>query len=185
MPRDLTGAVITELDAPLVRPIIALEVETTAGFIRVWNGVGTILLQGNVFIGVGDFGSITEVKETEDLEATGVNFELSGISSAFIAAALAQFQHQFPATLLFAVLDATGAVIATPFILYEGLTDVPEINEAGETATISLSSESKLMELDRAFVRRYTSEDQQLDFPDDLGFDFVPGIQDKEVIFGF
>ena len=59
-----------------------------------------------------------------------------------------------------------------------------KIDEGPETATIALNLENRLIVLDRAKERRYTHEDQQLSFAGDLGFEFVPDLQDKEIIWG-
>jgi hypothetical protein len=80
----------------------------------------------------------------------------------------------------------TGAdrLVADPFLAFEGRFDVPEILDEGETAVITASGESRLIDLDRVRARRYTDEDQKLDFPNDLGFEYVPKIQDKEIFWG-
>ena len=39
-----------------------------------------------------------------------------------------------------------------------------------------------MIDLQRPKSRRYTKEDQQIDFPTDLGFDFVPELQDIQII---
>jgi hypothetical protein len=62
--------------------------------------------------------------------------------------------------------------------------DIMKIDEGPESATIVLSLENRLIALDRSKERRYTHEDQQLSFPGDKGFEFVPDLQDKEIIWG-
>jgi hypothetical protein len=62
--------------------------------------------------------------------------------------------------------------------------DVPSISEGGDTATITITAENRLLDLERVRVRRYTQEDQARDDVTDLGFEFVPALQDKEVLFG-
>jgi hypothetical protein len=39
-----------------------------------------------------------------------------------------------------------------------------------------------MIDLLRPKTRRYTGEDQKIDFPSDLGFDFVPELQDQQII---
>jgi len=58
------------------------------------------------------------------------------------------------------------------------------INEAGDSSSINLTVENKLIQLDRARVRRFTDNDQKIDYPDDEGFSFVTKIQDKEIVWG-
>jgi hypothetical protein len=58
------------------------------------------------------------------------------------------------------------------------------IEDSGETSNISLTVESKLIELNRARVRRYTHESHQARHPDDTFFSFVADLQDKSVVWG-
>src|SRR3546814_10063587 len=89
-----------------------------------------------------------------------------------------------PAKLWLGAMDSSGSVIADPYLVFEGLTDVAEIDEGGETATISISADNRLIDLERPRTRRYTQEAQQIDDATDLGFEFVPSLQDVEILFG-
>ena len=75
------------------------------------------------------------------------------------------------------------ALIADPVEIFKGR--VNQINiEAGETATISLTVESRLVDWERRRVRRYNNADQQVAFSGDKGFEFVPRMVEKELILG-
>ena len=71
-----------------------------------------------------------------------------------------------------------------PFTIFDGIMDKMDIQDSGETATITVHCESALIALQNAKERRYTSEDQKIDFPNDLGLDFVPSIQDLNIVWG-
>tara|TARA_R100000988_G_scaffold100173_2_gene70301 strand:+ start:519 stop:1421 length:903 start_codon:yes stop_codon:yes gene_type:complete len=71
-----------------------------------------------------------------------------------------------------------------PFILFDGFMDKMTIQDSGEKADITIACESALIALQKAKVRRYTAEDQKIDNPLDLGFDFVPDIQDLVIVWG-
>jgi len=62
--------------------------------------------------------------------------------------------------------------------------DQMTIAEGPETSQIAMTVESRLIDLDRVRLRRYTSEDQKSRFPGDLAFDFVNDLQDKEIFWG-
>ena len=62
--------------------------------------------------------------------------------------------------------------------------DQMQITEGADASQISLSVESRLIDLERVRVRRYTSEDQKSRFPSDLAFQFVNDLQDKEIFWG-
>ncbi len=79
---------------------------------------------------------------------------------------------------------STDFVLADPFTLFEGQMDTMDISDNGETADVIVNCESKLISLQNARPRRYTKSDQNLTFPDDEGLDYVPSLQDKEIVWG-
>lgn len=184
MSRTLTAAMLSELQAGTVRPALLAAIETASGTVRVWSGIGDLVWGGNTYTGVGDLGGVSAIKETSSLEATGCNFQLSGVPASMVSTALGQIRYGRSAKLWLALLDASGAVIADPYAIFSGLTDNATIDETPEAPRITIAAESRFIDLDRPRNRRYTTEDQQIDYPADLGFEFVPGLQDAQIIFG-
>jgi hypothetical protein len=62
--------------------------------------------------------------------------------------------------------------------------DVLNISEGQQTTMIQLKLESRLVSFEKASNRMYTLEDQKVDYSNDLGFEFIPDLQDKEIIWG-
>lgn len=193
MARNLTASMITAVTAASVRPILIARIGTATaspgGDVRVWSGVGDLSWDSGegygaqVFTGIGNFGGVSPVQETADLQAAGVNFTLSGVPSAMLATILGQIRYGRPARLWFGAFDTTtGALITSPYPMFSGRTDVPTIDEGAETSVIQLSAESALIDLDRPRVRRYTPEDQHLDDAADQGFDYVASLQDAQIV---
>lgn len=75
-----------------------------------------------------------------------------------------------------------AVVIADPFLAFEGRLDVPDIIDDGETCTVTVSYESRLIDLERPRERRITHEDQQIDYPGDRFREYVAGLQDQVII---
>lgn len=185
MSRDLTAAMQSAVQADVVRPILIVKIATAGGDVRVWSGYGDLTFNGEIYQGTGTLGGVSNIQESADLQANGITFSLSGVPSDLISTALGQMRQGMNAQMWFGALDvSTGQLIADPYELFTGFTDVPSIDEGAETATISITVENRLIDLERPRTRRYTKEDQNLDYPGDLGFDFVPSLQDKEIIWG-
>jgi len=68
--------------------------------------------------------------------------------------------------------------------IFSGYMDEMNIDEGPETSTVELKVENKLIDLERARVRRFTSGYQKSVYPGDKGLDFVESLQDKEVVWG-
>lgn len=191
--RGLTSAMLAAIAAKVVRPAIFYEGEfETAGspaFLRLWTGLGEVSWDSDgdgpyTWTGAGNLLAITPIEETTDLKAVGFSVTLSGMPSASIALALASVRQGKPGKLWLGLFDSAGALLADPYPLRRGRFDVAPIEDDGETCTIVASYEDRLIDLERPRDRRYTHEDQQLDYPGDKGFEYVPSLQDMDIPWG-
>ncbi len=89
-----------------------------------------------------------------------------------------------PITVLLGAFDSSGDLVADPTVIFAGFMDTMTIAESGQTSTIAIACENKLIAFERAKERRYTAEDQKIDHPTDKGFEFVTAIVEKEIIWG-
>ena len=64
------------------------------------------------------------------------------------------------------------------------MADTLELSENTENVTAKLKVESRLIAMEEARNRRYTDEDQKIDFSSDNSLRFVAGLQDKEITWG-
>ena len=136
------------------------------------------------YVGVGDLISIGAISEKTDLAATGVSITLAGIKQSLLTLALSEPYQNRSATIRFGATNESGDLVSSPIIMFQGRMDVMTIQDDGSSATITVQCENKLIQLDRAFVRRYTAEDQKIDFPSDTGLDFMAKIQGIAIPWG-
>ena len=188
MSRTLTTAFKNAIVDQVVRPLLACELEFSTGTLRFWNGYGDLTMtaggSSNTFTGLGDLMNVSAISESDQIEAIGASLSLTGIKSSLISAALSANYTNRNASIFLGLFDTNKSVIADVYTLFKGKMDIMKIDEGPESATIVLNLENRLIALDRARNRRYTHEDQQLSFSGDLGFEFVPDLQDKEIIWG-
>ena len=185
MSRTLTSAMIAACAAQQVAPAYFVELIFDSAPLRVWSGRGNITWSGRTFTGTGDFGGISEIEESGKVAANGIELSLSGIPSSMISLAMAEpYRGRRVYVWLGFFNTTTWALIADPVAVFAGRMDTMRIKDSGETATIALSCESKLIDMQRARERRYTYEDQQDLFPGDKGFEYVAGLQEKELFWG-
>lgn len=183
MARDLTASVITQLQAASVEVGVLFEGEFASGWVRLWSGVGTLSWDGKSWSGVGTLLGISGIDETNEIRASGLTVSLSGVPSDLLSAALGDARSGKTGRVYLAFFSS-GSIVADPILQFEGRLDVPAIEDGPETATISISYESELIDLERARERRYTPEDQAIDFPGDLGFAYVAALQDAQITWG-
>jgi len=170
--------------ADIVRPAYFVRMVFDSSVLNIWNGIGDLAFGGNTYTGTGDLLSISQITETSDIQATGINVSLTGIKTSFIAMAKDQDYQGRALTVSLGAFDASGSLIADPVIVFSGFMDTMTISENGAYSTISISVENKLIAFERSKVRRYTAEDQKIDHPTDKGFEFVTAIVQKDIIWG-
>jgi len=183
--RDITAAMAAEFESRSLMPILIAELEFDSGTLYMWSGVGDLSWNGNTYIGSGNLINISTVEESQNLEAKGIVCSLSGVPSSLISLALTEKTRQRAFRLWLGAInngDSPRALVDEPYRIFTGLMDVMEISDDGETAIIRLSVESAMITGRRAKIQRYTSEDQKKLYPDDVGLDFIPQLQDKQVV---
>jgi hypothetical protein len=204
MSRDLSSGVLGLIEDDVVYPFFAVELLFDTDALYLWTGLGDLVVSGTTYTGTGVLLDISEVEETVEIAARGATLTLSGIPSEVLALALTE-PYQGRQCKIYFGLFSKGTVLQEDgaFLLLEdgskivlelqelGLTEIfagymdqMNVQEGPETCDIELKVENKLVDLERARVRRYSSGYQKSVYPNDKGLDFVEDLQDKEIIWG-
>jgi len=178
MSRTMTPAAALQCVAPQIQVAIFAKLQFKDTTQYVWTGRGSITWDGNTFLGLGAFAKVGVISEDTQLNAQGVELTLSGIDSTLLPEALSQIQQGLPVLLWLAFFDSAGAIIVDPILCFAGRMDQPVIDESGETSTITINCENRLADLQRRLVRRFTDQDQRMDWPRDTGFAWVSQLMD-------
>ena len=188
MARNITTAFNNAVTAEVVVPFFAVSLAFSTGTLYLWNGYGDISLTAggstNTYTGLGDATGISPIDEQSAIQASGANLVLNGVKSSLISTALSAQYTNRDGKIFLGMFDASKNVVADVYTLFVGKMDVMLIRETGETSTIELKLENRLVALERAIERRYTDEDQKNLFSGDKGFEFVPDLQDKQLVWG-
>ena len=191
MSRDLSSNTIENISQDVVYPFFAIELRFDGdNVLRLWTGQGTLVLEdGTNWIGTGNLGA---------------TLTLSGVPSEVISLALSEPYQGRVCNIYFGTFSQ-GSILqeSSSYILlqdgsrieletgekgfneiFSGYMDQMNIEESGETSTIQLLVENKLVDLERARVARFTSGYQKSIYAGDLGLDFVEDLQDKQIPWG-
>lgn len=186
--RNLGTTLATGLANGVIVPAFFAMLTFRSATKYVWSGLGSIAgPNGQTYVGVGSLASIGAIVEGIGVQADGTTVGLSGLekmvgqSPDFLSECLTDIRSQAPATLWFGLLSATGNAF---YQIFSGVIDKAAVSLDPETIGINLALESRLVDLGRATARRYTSADQNLDYPDDSGFDYVEPLNDMAIIWG-
>lgn len=176
MTRFASATNSTEAAQRAIRIAIAAELDFASGFVRVHDGTGKIVIGGNDYLGLGEFGGIEAVEEDIEVIARPIKLTLSGVDTGLVSTTMTEVYQNRTATIYLALLDDQGVLIDTPETIWEGRMDQMSLSVSQNSATISLTCEHRLRREPR--IARYTDADQKLLFSGDRFFDLlhtIPG----------
>lgn len=206
MSRDLSTNTIDNISQDVVYPFFAVELKFDGdNILRLWTGQGTLVLEdGTSWVGTGNLLNISAIEETSELAVKGATLTLSGVPSEVLSLALSEPYQGRVCNIYFGTFSQ-GSILqeSSSYILlqdgsrieletgekgfneiFSGYMDQMNIEESGETSTIQLLVENKLVDLERARVARFTSGYQKSIYAGDLGLDFLEDLQDKQISWG-
>lgn len=190
MSRTVPAALLTALDGDQIEVFYAVDLAFDSGNMRLWTGYGDKTISSQTYTGTGNLLTIDGLEEVSDLSARGTTLTLNGLDSTIVSYALTEEYQGRLVTIYWGVGSNTVEI-------FRGYMDKMTIQDAGETSTISLTVESRLIALERANVRRYTRESHSavrlrkwLDDGNsgtpaaDTFFDWTTQLQDKQIVWG-
>lgn len=175
---------ISALSSSVVRPILIFEATFYTSTLRLWDGLGNLSWNSQVWLGNGWFKGVSDISETSKITSKGVDIALSGVPQSLISLILNEQRHTARGKVWLGCLDASEAVIDSPYLLFEGGLSAPRINDSVDTSNIVLSYEDDLIILQKNKELRYNNESQKALFPTDKGFEYVASIQDWKGYWG-
>lgn len=179
MARSIPVGLLTALTGAAIQPYYAVEMMFDTAPLRFWSGLGDRVIEGNTYLGAGSLMNISDLEEVGDLSAKSATITLSGIPSELVSLALVEPYQRRLCRILLGEVSASEAIE-----MFSGKMNTMTIEDAPETATISLTIESRLVELGRSKTRRYNHESHIARYPGDNFFSYVADLQDRQVPWG-
>lgn len=179
MSRSIPAAILTALAQPEVYPFYAVEMLFDSGAVRLWTGYDDRTIDGQIYVGTGSLLTISGLDEVNNLSAKQATITMAGLSSTIVSLSLAEPYQRRACRILWGVTNVDDFVE-----VFGGYMNTMAIEDDANTSTVTLVVDSKLVELNRPRVRRYTHESQQSRYPGDTFFSFVADLQDKQIPWG-
>lgn len=187
MSKTLPAVITSRYDDPVIYPVLFFDfLFDSPNQLYLWNGYGVITVDSKTYTGAGHIIGISDVTESAEIAAKGVTVTLSGISSAIISLALSEPYQGRVCNIYLALLSDKDTLPTDGelTLIFSGYMDTMNIAESGDTCTIDLGVENKLVDLERPRTARYTNAYQQKRFPSDLGLEFIDDIQNRVTFWG-
>lgn len=183
--RDVAAATLTAAQQELIQPVLLAKLEFDSGAVLAHSRLGDLSFGGDTYLGIGQFGGVSQTQEGSDLSRSSIALTLSNIPGDMGALVLNEYFQGRRATLYLGYIDTTTSqLVAAPAILYRGRMDNARIRQGGDTFTVTVNIENRFAAWDKAAVRRFNNADQQSRYPGDRGFEFVEQAAEKQIVWG-
>ncbi len=193
MTRTLDATFITQMNSSAIQLAYFVEIEFNSGTVHFWSGLGDIVLDppdlespvsgGTIWTGAGNLIGIQPAREPIAVVSSGLSISLDGVDPAIISLALLDVRQNKPVSCWFGFMNTDGTVVggdSGPYLFFKGKVDSMHVSPGPEAATIVLQAESELISLNRARIRRFTHQDQLIDYGasgnTDRGFEYVDSV---------
>ena len=163
MPRGLTAAQKSALAKRTCNPAWFVELVLVAQTVRIWNGLGTAVIGGNSWLGVGELGIIDGMATDFEGGQTGISISLVGLplaplANGAIAATRAVRYQARPLNVYFGTCDIeTGIPFGSLVNIWAGQADALSF-KVGTTVTVTLTGEDLSSRLRRTNGLRMTAD---------------------------
>jgi len=165
---------------------IAVAFDFPSGMIRLWSGIGDLIIGADTYLGAGELARVSWSKETANLTTDRKTYQLAGeqVDPALISESDIDGSFKRSVTEYFGFLTPDlRTLLATPEVNWEGeISNIKRVD--GASPAIEVNAESRYIMLDQIDGWRYTHQHQQQFYAGDLGFNQVHTVDTKQVFFG-
>lgn len=186
MTRLLATAVTSYVSRPLVNLYTLADLVLDSGTLRMWNGVGYLMVGANTYSGIGDLGRIEPIKEDVTEFPRGLKVTFAAVTSSnLLAEALNEKLFNRSITLYRAWWDTTSlSIVNTPEISYKGRINEVNLNrgdpEQGDFLELTIATRLRR----ESAVSYYTKEDLALTYSGDTFFNYTAKIPNFKSLWG-
>ena len=180
----IDASIINRLGASEQNIFFALKAEFDSDDILIWTGTDDLIINSETYIGAGSLLTISSMEETTELASNGVVVTISGMDATVVNLALTENYQNRPITIFLGyVMGGTNEVAGT-ITLFKGRMTSLVINDTPAGSSVTIDSESRLVDLDRPSHFRYTKESQNFLHSGDTSLNRVSSLQDKQIVWG-
>mgnify|MGYP003138829592 CR=1 FL=1 len=181
---DIPAAVASRLANDNQKIAYGVSLEFDSGTLNLWSGIGDFVGSDSLtYTGAGELLNIQNVEEDNELSSTNMTISISGLSENIVTYATTEDYQNRPITIkMFFFHPDTDDEIGS-VILFKGRMDTLTVND-GDTFSVIVTAENKLIDLTRPKNLFYTAETQNFLHSGDKGLEFVAKIREQTVNWG-
>lgn len=182
MYHPLSSAMAQALSKPHVELAYAAYVEAPSGDVRVHSGIGELVINSQLFSGLGTLGSISPQKMDGGTEAKQLNLSLSLIDSAMVAMALNESVVGSYTEIYLVAMNQDGSIDEAQVFFAGKISSVSAV--IGDENQVTYSCANELDEWDKTPADRYTDDSHQQRYPGDRFYRYTAQMSERTITWG-
>lgn len=166
--------------------IYACKLDFKNGMVRAHTSTGNLVIDGETYTGVGQFGEVSQLEETADSRSPmSVTLTLNGLDPDVLQGTLVDKCCKREGVLYFVVIDSEGNMAYD--ICFKGQMDAPQFNFASgsDDNSISVTITDKMVTWNRKGTKRFNDENHRARHDDDRFFCYIDQMQTAQFYFGY
>lgn len=177
-----TQSIINDLASGHVEMGFAVEIMAPSAPVRVHTGVGEVVINGELYLGLGSLGSISPSKSDGSTSPKDITLSLALIDSSMLALALNEKMVGSQVQIVMFTYGTDGQVKSTAVAFAGKITSVSAVT--GDENTVNYSCANELEGWQSICSWRYTEDSHLLRYPDDHGLRCVGEISERTIMWG-
>jgi hypothetical protein len=180
----LSTAHKTAMGADVLHLGLFAEFSFESGTSRFWSGASTISWNSVNWNGGALIAGVQMSGEGEELQARRFTFTLNGVDRAYYSVAKNTQYRNRACKLWWNLMNSAGTAVTYSYLVEEARMDTLTVKQSGNTITLVLTAESRLLDLFRPRRALMTPADHKKLFPFDDFYKFVQGLKSGKLPWG-
>lgn len=175
---------IEEINKPQPRLVYAVKIEYNS-VVRAHTGVGDLVIDGEVYLGIGQLGSIDAIADDNTTSPSQLTMTLSGLDPTLVAQTLNERNNNKLTRIYLVALDEDDRA-ASAALIFAGKTTRQVYNHNPDDVTVEVSVADRLIDWSRVATDRFTDESHRSS-PASLGdrfFRFILQMVERPIYWG-
>jgi hypothetical protein len=172
MTRSLSASVISEIATNKLNPVDLVYLGIASGTYYT-DHYKNITFDGNTYTASSLYLGSTEVQENSDVVVNNITVKFSGADTSIVSILLSNEYMNKVVKVYRGFLDDSQALIADPFLLFDGKITNFSLEENATTSTVSIIVANHWADFEKLSGRRTTETSQKIFFPNDKGMQFA------------
>lgn len=182
MTQLFSNSILAELEKDTPRLVVAVEILYTSTPVRAHTGVGTYVIDGQDYIGVGQLGDISAIPQTSKSSPSNVDLTMSGLDPTLVAQTLNERSQGRKAKIMLCSIGEDESITSVS-VLFSGRVS-SQTYTYGKKTSVVVQLVDRFADWERAGTKRFDYESHLARYPGDRIFKYLSQMASLPIYWG-